>query len=163
MLSEAAKSSRVLGLLAFIWIQASVLVAAPEHTIRQYKFEVQQIKYRDDGRKDPFKLLARAGGVLLSSRGKNWNVHIGSLKLSSVITGKRKVAIFKESYGPTSYILVNGSLIGTDHKPIPGIAGRIESLNEHGAYRVILKQGVKEIEFEMLNGEASSKKTPARG
>jgi len=136
----------------------NVRAAEPKDTIKQAKLVVNQIAYRGDNRKDPFEPLVP---LKSAQQGKNWKVRVASLRLSSVITGKQKVAIFKELHGPTfSYILVNGVLLGPDHNPIPGVAGTIEeSRDRPGEYRVVLTQGADKIEFTLINKELSEKRS----
>jgi hypothetical protein len=120
--------------------------------IRKYKFEITPIEYRGRLEKDPF-----IPGVPLRAgfEGGGWKVRIGTLKLSSVIMGKQKVAVFKEMSGPRySYILLNGILVGPDHKPIPGIEGTIEKLGSKGDYRVILRQGADSVIHTLANENA---------
>lgn len=128
----------------------------PKDVIKGRKWEVQPAAYRDEGRRDPFQPLVPLKNVLREGEGK---LRIVSLALSSVIVGKRKVAVFKELHGPDfSYILVNGALIGPDHKPIPGVAGVIEALNNKAEYVVTLKQGGDKVTFTQPNWELTGRK-----
>jgi len=118
-------------------------------TIKGHKYEIQPTPYRDEGRVDPFSSLVPLRNV---RRRDDWKVRIASLSLSSVIWGKKKVAILNEVHGPRyAYILMNGVLVGPDHRPIPGVAGTIEQLGGRAGYRVILKQGAERIEYAMTN------------
>jgi len=120
--------------------------------IKKYKFDISPISYRGKSEKDPFIPLVplRAG-----FEGGGWKVRIGTLKLSSVIMGKQKVAVFKEMSGPSySYILLNGILVGPDHKPIPGVAGIIEPMAGKGDYRVTLRQGAESVIHTLTNENA---------
>ena len=93
-----------------------------------------------------------------------WRVRIGTLKLSSVIMGKQKVAVFKEMSGPNySYILLNGILVGPDHKPIPGVEGTIEVMGGKGDYRVILRQGVESVIHTLANENAKFRRSRRAG
>jgi len=142
-----------------------VLAAAPDTgapstdssvKIKKYRFEIRPIDYKGKLGADPFM-----PGVPLRAEaaGKTWKVRISTLKLSSVIMGKQKVAVFKESIGPIySYILVNGILVGPDHKPIPGIEGSIEPMAKKGEYRVILRQGVDSVVHTLLDEDAKYRK-----
>ena len=142
-------------------MMAAVGSAEPKDVIKAYKFEVRPIEYKASFRPDPFvsKLPLKT-----SSAPEEWKVRIASLKLTSVIVGNRKVAIFRESSGPSfAYILVNGALLGPDHKPVPGVEGNIESLPAKGEYRVILKQGVESVEFTLAGEKAkAARKAAAR-
>ena len=129
--------------------------------IRKYKFEISPIDYRGKMDKDPFipGIPLRAG-----FEGGGWKVRIGTLKLSSVIMGKQKVAVFKEMSGPSySYILLNGILVGPDHKPIPGIEGTIEPMSGKGDYRVILRQGVDSVIHTLTNENAKFRRSRRAG
>ena len=122
--------------------------AEPRETIKSQKYEVQAVPYRDESREDPF--VPRVPLKAVQSRDK-WKVRIGGLRLSSVMSGKKRVALFTELYGPSfSYILVNSVLIGPDHRPIPGIAGSIEPLGTSGNYRVTLQQGTERVEHTFV-------------
>lgn len=145
----------VVALLALL--QSGVVLAAePREAIKGHKYEVRPTPYRDDGRRDPFAPMVPLRAV---RQRDEWKVRIASLELSSVIMGKKKVAIFNEVHGPRySYILVNGVLIGPDHRPIPGIAGSIEPVGNRGEYRVVLKQGAERIEYAMANWNLSGQK-----
>lgn len=124
--------------------------------IKSYRFEVRPIEYKGQTGVDPFRpgVPMRAG-----TESKNWKVRIKTLKLSSVIVGRQRVAVFKESIGPTySYVLVNGVLVGPDHKPIPGIEGSIEETGRRGDYRVTLRQGVETIVHTLADEEAKSRR-----
>jgi len=123
----------------------------PKDIIKSHKFEIIRTDYHSDDRRDPFESQMPFKRIQKETSVK---VRIGSLKLSSVITGKQKVAIFKELHGPSfSYILVNGVLLGPERQPIPGVAGTIEPLNRQGEYRVTLKQGADRIEFSLVNSD----------
>ena len=129
--------------------------------IKKYKFEISPIDYRGKKEKDPF-----IPGVPLRAgfEAGSWKVRIGTLKLSSVIMGKQKVAVFKEMSGPSySYILLNGILVGPDHKPIPGIAGTIEPLGEKGDYKVTLRQGVESVVHTLTNENQKYRRSPRAG
>lgn len=150
----------VLGLLVLTCGQVSRLAAAPKDEIKQFRYETRRIVYHREKRKDPFNALTPLKNIL---RDKNWRVRIGSLKLSSVIVGRRKVAIFKEMHGPDfSYILVSGVLIGPDHEPISGIVGTIEPLSKQGDYRVVLKQGTDQVVQTISNRDLTDFKTARR-
>ena len=128
----------------------------PKDIIKNRKWEIQPVPYRTDGRHDPFQTQIPLKNVLREGEGR---VRIVSLALSTIIVGKRKVAVFKELHGPEfSYILVNGALIGPDHKPIPGVAGTIEAINARAEYRVTLKQGGDKVEFTQPNWELAGRK-----
>jgi hypothetical protein len=143
------------GLLAVL--QSVVALAAePRDAIKTHKYEIRPTPYRDEGRRDPFSPMVPLRAV---RQRDEWKVRIASLELSSVIMGKKKVAIFNEVHGPRfSYILVNGVLIGPDHRPIPGIAGTIEPVGNRGEYRVVLKQGAERVEYAMANWNLSGRK-----
>lgn len=129
--------------------------------IRKYKFEISLIEYRGKLEKDPFipGIPLRAG-----FEGENWKVRIGTLKLSSVIMGKQKVAVFREMSGPKySYILLNGTLVGPDHKAIPGIEGVIETLGGKGDYRVTLRQGAESVIHTLVNENAKFRRSRRAG
>ena len=129
--------------------------------IKAHKWEIQPVPYRDEGRRDPFIPLVP---LKAQPHSAEWRVRIVSLGLSSVVVGKRKVAVFKELHGPDySYILVNGVLIGPDHKPIPGVAGTIEAINNRAEYRVVLKQGAEKVEYSMPNWELAETKIRKAG
>ncbi len=145
-------------LLAGLLVSAGPSGAAdePKDLIKSRKWEVQPVPYRTEGRPDPFLSQVPLKNVLREGQGR---IRIVSLGLSTIIVGKRKVAIFKELHGPEfSYILVNGALIGPDHKPIPGVAGTIEALNGKAEYRVTLKQGGDKVEFTQPNWELAGRK-----
>jgi hypothetical protein len=128
---------------------AAAATGDAKEALKGRKFETLRIEYRQDERRDPFEAQVPFKRLQKETNAK---VRIGSLKLSSVITGKQKVAIFRELHGPAySYILVNGILLGPQRKPIPGVAGTIEPLNRQGEYRVTLKQGADRIDFSLLN------------
>lgn len=130
--------------------------AEPKDDIKGRKWEIKPTVYRDEGRRDPFAPLIPLKNVMREGENK---LRIVSLSLSSVIVGKRRVAVFKELQGPNySYILVNGVLIGPDHKPIPGVAGSIEALNNKAEYLVVLKQGADKVEFTQPNWELAGRK-----
>ncbi len=143
-----AKVACAVGLVAFVGLRAGTASAGPQDTIKNFVFESQRVEYKDGGRVDPFEPLMPFRQV---KKSKKLVVRIESLKLSSVMTGRRKIAILKELHGPTSYILVNNILLGSDRKPIPGIAGSITAINKYGEYRVTLQQGVDKIVFTMIN------------
>ena len=129
--------------------------------IRKYKFDITPIEYRGKMNRDPFMpgVPLRAG-----FEGGGWKVRIGTLKLSSVIMGKQKVAVFKEMSGPGySYILLNGILVGPDHKPIPGVEGVIEPMGSKGDYRVILRQGVESVIHTLVNENAKFRRSRRAG
>jgi len=128
---------------------AAARAGEAKDAIKAHKWEIQPVPYHDEGRRDPFIPLVP---LKSQQRPAEWRVRIVSLRLSTVIAGKRKVAVFKELHGPDySYILVNGALIGPDHKPIPGIAGSIEAVNNKAEYRVVLKQGAEKVEYSQPN------------
>lgn len=133
---------------------AALCSAEPKDVIKSYKFEVKQIPYKASPAFDPFvSLLPLKAGTAP----EEWKVRIASLRLTSVILGKRKVAVFQESSGPSfSYILVSGALIGPDNKPIPGVEGSIEAIPGKREYRVILKQGVESVEFTLADERAKA-------
>jgi len=138
-----------------------VLAAEARDAIKTHKYEIRPTPYRDEGRRDPFAPMVPLRAV---RQRDDWKVRIASLELSSVIMGKKKVAIFNEVHGPRySYILVNGVLIGPNHRPVPGIAGSIEPVGNRGEYRVVLKQGAERIEYAMANWNASSQKNARSG
>lgn len=127
----------------------------PRDFIKKYRFAPTLVEYSDGGRSDPFEPLVPLRMVKERDKLK---VRIESLRVSSVLAGKHKVAIFTELHGPTSYILVNSVLLGSDRKPIPGIMGMIEELNRYGEYRVTLKQGADKVVFTVANKDLSEMK-----
>ena len=137
-----------------VWTWEAAAVE-PRDFIKAYKFTPLLVEYSSGGRGDPFDPLVPLRTV--RSRGK-LKVRIESLRVSSVIVGKQKVAILKELHGPTSYILVNSVLLGSDRKPIPGIMGMIEEINKYGEYRVILKQGADKVVFTVVNKDLAEMK-----
>jgi hypothetical protein len=141
--------SRLAAVLLGVLLPALVGAAEPKDAIKGHKYEIQPTPYRDEGRGDPFAPMVPLRAV---RQRDDWKVRVVSLTLSSVIMGKRQVAIFNEVHGPRySYILTNGVLIGPDHRPIPGVAGTIEPVGLRGGYRVVLKQGAERIEYAMTN------------
>ena len=159
---------RLAVLLLGVCMPMVAAAAESKDAIKGHKYEVLPTPYRDEGRQDPFAPLVPLRAVL---RREDSKVRVASLILSSVIWGKRKVAIFNEVHGPRfSYILMNGVLIGPDHHPIPGVAGTIEPVGGRGSYRVVLKQGAERIEYSMSNWDLSTyrsarpdRKAPASG
>ncbi len=149
----ARAAAVAVGLGLAVTVRAADPAPAPDasksrDTLKSQKYEVKAVPYRDEGRDDPF--VAKVPLKAVQSRDR-WKVRIGGLKLSSVMSGKKKVALFTESYGPSfSYILVNSVLIGPDHRPIPGIAGSIEPIGASGNYRVILQQGSERVEHTFI-------------
>jgi len=137
-----------LGVFACVLAAAPAAGAEPKDVIKKFKTQAERIEYKDGERADPFEPLFP---FRTKKSRDQMKVRIQSLKLSSVMSGRRKVAILKEVHGPASYILVDNVLLGADRKPIPGIAGIIEPLNEHGEFRVTLKQGGDEIVFTLEN------------
>jgi len=160
--------SRLAVMILGVLLPAVASAAESRDAIKGHRYEIQPTPYSDEGRQDPFSPLVPLRAV---KRREDWKVRIASLSLSSVIWGKRKVAIFNEVHGPRfAYILMNGILIGPDHRPIPGVAGTIEPAGVRGGYRVVLKQGAERIEFAMTNwdlsalkGARSGRKRPASG
>ena len=134
--------------------------------IKAHKYEVRAVPYADNAHADPFLPLVPLKTVESTAE---WKVRIASLRLSSVIVGRSKVAIFNELHGPVySYILVNGVLLGPDRKPVPGIAGVIEPGTAPGEYRVTLRQGAEKVEYtirnlELLNRKAARTARPTPG
>ena len=131
--------------------------AESKDTIKAHKYEVQAVPYNDSGHVDPFIPMVP---LKTADQPGEWKARIASLRLSSVIVGRNKVAIFNELHGPVySYILVNGALLGPDKKPIPGIAGTIEPGGRPGEYRVRLRQGAEKVEYSMRNLELLNRKS----
>ncbi len=131
-------------------LAASAGVCADKDTIKKYKFEVNPVPFRTGADINPFRsqvpLKVVEGGSIKEGQ---WKVRISTLKLTSVMVGRRKVAIFKEAHGPGyAYILVDGVLRGPDHNAIPGIEGKIEPIGDRGEFHVTLKQGIETIEFD---------------
>ncbi len=125
--------------------------------IKDYKFAVRAVEYKGKTEVDPF-----GPGIPMKTvvDRKDWKVRISTLKMSSVIVGKQKVAIFTEMIGPAySYILRNGILVGPDHKPIPGIKGTLEETKRRGEFRVILQQGGETVVHTMRIGDTIRRKT----
>lgn len=150
-----ARVAFALGLVAVAGLMARSSWAAPRDVIKTFVFEPQRVEYKDGGRVDPFEPLVPFRQI---KKRKKLVVRIESLKLSSVMTGRRKIAILKELHGPTSYILVNNILMGSDRKPIPGIAGSIAAINKYGEYRVTLRQGADKVVFTMINRDLADMK-----
>ena len=116
--------------------------------IKAQKYEVQPVPYRSESRDDPFDPKVPLKTVQSRDR---WKVRIGGLRLSSVVTGRKRVALFTETFGPSfAYILVNNVLIGPDHRAIPGIAGIIEPLGNTGNFKVTLRQGTEKVEHTFI-------------
>lgn len=141
---------------------AALCSAEPKDVIKAHKFEVKPIRYGASLMPDPFVPLLP---LKTGTESEGWKVRIASLKLTSVIMGKRKVAVFQESSGPGfAYILVSGALLGPDRKPIPGVEGSIEALPGKMEYRVVLKQGVESVEFTLTDEKAKGarKEAPAK-
>lgn len=132
--------------LCWAW---SVALCADKDVIKKYKFEINPVPFRSSAEINPFKTQVPL--KVIESRGSDgqWKVRISTLKLTSVLVGQRKVAIFKEAHGPGyAYILVDGVLRGPDHNAIPGIEGKIEPIGDRGEFHVTLKQGIETIEFD---------------
>lgn len=128
-------------------------------TIKSQKYEVQPVPYRDEGREDPF--VSKVPLKAAQSRDR-WKVRIGGLRLSSVMSGHKRVALFTETYGPSySYILVGSVLIGPDHRAIPGIAGTIEPLGTTGNFKVTLRQGTEKVEQTFIKLDEDMRKRAA--
>ena len=129
---------------------------ANKDAIKAHKYEVRAVPYSDNAHGDPFSPLVP---LKTAETPGEWKVRIASLRLSSVIVGRSKVAIFNELHGPVySYILVNGVLLGPDRKPVPGIAGVIEPAEVPGEYRVTLRQGAEKVEYTIRNLELLNRK-----
>jgi hypothetical protein len=147
-------------------------LAEEKDVIKNYRFEVRPVAFRSTPAINPFKPKVPLKTV--ETADQKWKVRISTLKLTSVMVGRRRVAIFKEAHGPAyAYILVDGVLQGPDHRPIPGIEGKIEPLGDRGEFHVVLKQGVETIEFDHViqrlreqsaktqsGGETASGQTP---
>jgi hypothetical protein len=147
--------------IALLSALVSLLVAAPSQadpkdTIKNHKYEIRAVPYNDGGHGDPFVPLVP---LKQEERHDLRRVRIISLRLSSVIVGRSKVAVFNELHGPVySYILVNGVLLGPDHKPVPGIAGVIEPTRLPGEYHVTLRQGAEKVDYSIRNLELINRK-----
>lgn len=128
-------------------------------TIKSQKYEVQPVPYRDEGRDDPF--MPKVPLETVQSRDQ-WKVRIGGLRLSTVVSGRNRVALFTEISGLTfAYMLVNNVLLGPDHRPIPGIAGTIEPLGSTGNFRVTLRQGTEKVEHTFIKLDEPMRKRAA--
>jgi hypothetical protein len=140
------------GLIAMVVSLSCVAVlacAAEKDEIRKYKFEINRVPFKSTASINPFRPQVPLKATERTSGDNQCKVRISTLKLSSVIVGRRKVAIFKEVHGPGyAYILVDGVLRGPDHNAIPGIEGKIEPLGDRGEFHVTLKQGIETIEFD---------------
>lgn len=151
---------RAAGALSIALVVAAAVAradSAPKDAIKGHKYEVRAVPYSDNAHADPFQPLVPLKTVESAA---DWKVRIASLRLSSVIVGRGKVAIFNELHGPVySYILVNGVLLGPDRKPVPGVAGTIEPTGQTGEYRVTLRQGAEKVEYTMRNFELMNRKT----
>jgi hypothetical protein len=131
-------------------------LAEPKDTIKNHKYEVKSVPYNDAAHVDPFEPQVP---LKTAETPGDWKVRIASLRLSSVIVGRSKVAVFNELHGPVySYILVNGVLLGPDRKPVPGIAGVIEPGILPGEYRVTLRQGAEKVDYSIRNLELLNRK-----
>lgn len=143
--------------LAALLLSAGPAGAEPKDVIKDHKFVIRSVPYNDNGHADPFSPLVP---LKTADNPAEWKVRIDSLRLSSVIVGRSKVAIFNELHGPVySYILVNGVLLGPDRKPVPGIAGIIEPAALPGEYRVTLRQGADKVDYTIRNLELLNRKT----
>ncbi len=140
--------------------------ADAKDSIKGHKWEVRAVPYSDNAHPDPFRPMVP---LKTAEAPADWKVRIASLRLSSVIVGRSKVAVFNELHGPTySYILVNGALLGPDRKSVPGIAGVIEPGDLPGEFRVTLRQGADKVEYtirnlELMNRKALRTARPAQG
>ncbi|MEK7765513.1 MAG: hypothetical protein AAB368_04685, partial [bacterium] len=148
--------------LALLSLAAAVPARAGDaerDRIKKYVFEIRPIEFRVPAGLNPFiPLLPYKAAAPGASSG--WKVRISSLQLSSVLVGRKKVAIFKESWGPRyPYILVDGVLEGPDHKPVPGIEGIIEAGARRGEYHVTLRQGAESIEFNQVDRDEEQRAT----
>jgi len=149
------------GALAVLVLVAPRAGAEPKDTIKDHKYVIRSVPYNDNGHADPFVALVP---LKTADNPGEWKVRIDSLRLSSVIVGRNKVAIFNELHGPVySYILVNGVLLGPDRKPVPGIAGVIEPAALPGEYRVTLRQGADKVDYTIRNLELLNRKMPRGG
>lgn len=142
------RATITVGLLLAVGMPVLKAAAAPVDTIKNYKFKTVKTEYHIDKRDDPFISMDPLQTVPQDQKIK---VRIVSLKLSSVISGRRKVAVFKELHGPLTYYLVNDGLLGSDHSPIPDISGQIKELGKRGEFLVILKQGGEKREYTLKN------------
>jgi hypothetical protein len=135
---------------------AAGMADEPKDTIKKASLEIKRVPYRSEGRPDPFRMQAPLRTILQRDP---WKVRVGSLSLSSVVVGRRRVAVFRDTFGMDyAYLLVDGVLLGPDHKPIPGVAGSIEPGEQRGEYRVTLKQGGERVVHDFKEGDAVRKR-----
>ncbi len=116
--------------------------------IKDFSYEIQAVAYKGTEAVNPFlPMVPLRVAALVEDQG--WKVSISGLRLTSVMVGRRKVAVFKEAHGPNyAYILVDGVLRGPDNNAIPGIEGKITPVGDRGEFHVTLKQGIHTLEFD---------------
>jgi len=125
--------------------------------IKAFVCEIKPTSYRTSDQPDPFIVQVP---LKLHQDADQSKVRVTSLVLTSVMVGKRKVAVFRESAGPSfAYILVDGKLMGPDNKPVQGVRGTIEPMGRPGEYHVVLKQGWETIEFMQKNESILNRKS----
>jgi hypothetical protein len=133
------------------------LAEEPREAIKKFKYEIQAIPYRASDQPDPFVPQVP---LRMRQDPDQSKVRVTSLMLTSVMVGKRKVAVFREEAGPSfAYILVDGKLMGPDNKPVQGVRGTIEPMGRPGEYHVVLKQGWETIEFTHKNQNILNRKS----
>lgn len=153
-----------LGLLGAVLAAGAALAGdAEKERIKRFRFEIQPIEFHAPRGANPFMPLLPMRAAVKQNAAE-WKLRIVSLKLSSVIAGRRKVAVFKESMGPGyPYLLVDGVLLGPDRKPVPGVAGSIEPAGRPGAWAVTLRQGADSIEFTQVDALEDEKAAARSG